>query len=1074
MQATARNDLIRLTRSLLVGPLDEKEIIQSAPGDTYLTGILWPEGALLGADEDDNSDGAATTDDGETDAGVPGYRAIRPCSIGLTVAVDLDAAISVSLGSTSRYEKREIKDEQGNRQDVHWARRPLGYSSLIPAGKPGTWRIREFMQPGGDLIEDGALELHVRRRIRQGKQIVTVTLVNKASQSEEQMRDECCLFQTEIRLSVVKADGAGSFLPRPPLQTTGGDEDAQSAALIYRDVLEFAAGHGIATMWDDSAGSACVETVWTSWLPEVSVRSMSATGAAGRLTRFFTDHPSGLKASWLSDFANRKAICTALDAFVGVYDEWIVDTLESRVGSFAGDQGEAARRNLANCREASRRIREGVECLRNDDGAWRAFVLANAAMDRQAQFEVKGDRKGPLAWRPFQLAYFLLAIPGLADPENAGRDCVDLLWFPTGGGKTEAYLALAAFQIFFRRIRDEQRRENGGVDVLMRYTLRLLTVQQFQRAASLVCACDQIRREAGDLGAAPISLGLYVGGEATPNRTGDAFAALSDEHAGRGPRSTPRQLLDCPVCGTALPASSWQARTDESGIDIRCAAPSCLSGGELLPVLTVDDFIYAEPPSLLIGTIDKFAQLPRRQDIRAIFGLDAASPPGLIIQDELHLISGPLGSMSGLYETAIDLLCTSGGVRPKIIGSTATIGQAAKQVRALFDRDVLQFPPSGFDASDSFFAVREGADAPDRVYLGLSSTGRSPKFALQAASAALLQAAEQLRHGGTPLADLDPYWTAVIYFNSLRELGGAHVLLQDDIPRQMAFLAGRLSSSQRMMERPAIELSSRVPSRELPDYLSQLEASLPHSAADPLNNPEPRDSVLASNMISVGVDVSRLGLMIVNGQPKTTAEYIQASSRVGRGIPGLVLTLYNASRPRDISHFEHFSVYHGALYRGVEATSVTPWAARARDKALHAVLAAAVRHLVEGMSGEGAAIAFDSSEARIREIIEFIVARADASTGGVESADTRDSLNQLVADWARKSSASRAGGKPLLYWEKKAPFGRTKPHLMTSAEEGARPGLSAWVTPNSMREVEPSTAFVLRQVGRRTNGETGA
>jgi hypothetical protein len=711
-----------------------------------------------------------------------------------------------------------------------------------------------------------------------------------------------------------------------------------------------------------------------------------------------------------------------------------------------------------------RRIKNGIAILETNSSAWRAFALANAAMDRQSQYEVKRDRRGPLTWRPFQLAYMLMVVPGLVDPADPDRDCVDLLWFPTGGGKTEAYLGLAAFEIFLRRLTDAARRDEGGVDVLMRYTLRLLTVQQFQRAASLICACDAIRRERDDLGGARISLGLYVGGDATPNRARDGIEALALEHDGQRPKSTPRQLLECPVCGKELHADCYSAAEGLSGIEVRCASRDCPTSGEPLPVLTVDDFIYNEPPSLLIGTVDKFAQLPRRSDLRTLFGLDGGLRPGLIIQDELHLISGPLGSMVGLYETVVELLCTHDGVRPKVIGSTATIGQAARQVRALFDRPVLQFPPSGFDAADSFFAVRDD-DGADRVYLGLCSAGRSPKFALQAAAAALLQGAGRLVQVGTQPALVDPYWTCVLYFNSLRELGGAHVLLQDDIRRQMAFLASRLGTPARQLETDAIELSSRVPSRDLPDHLTQLGVSLTNPGSNPFA-PVPRDAVLASNMISVGVDVPRLGLMLVNGQPKSTAEYIQASSRVGRGIDGLVLTLYNFGRPRDVSHFEHFLSYHGALYRSVEATSVTPWAPRARDKALHAIVAAAVRHLSHGMEDDEAAADFDATAEDVQDLISAIRNRARSASEGIEARETAEDLEAIVSEWAQRSQDARSGGSDLIYWERKAPYGRTRPHLMTSAEEGARPGGLAWPTPNSMREVEPSTAFALKTIRR--------
>ncbi len=1053
-----RSDVVRLAEALLLGPLEPDEIISSPPVDTYLTGILWPEGETLDPLEDAQDEGAPSKEDGETDAGVPGYRTVRPCSLGLTFAAEADATVTVSLADTARYTPVEQEAAEDGRVARRWRRTPLNYRYQITPRAARVWRTHDFIGPDGASVHDPDVQLHVRRRVDGARQVITVTLINKAPEREERLRDELCLFQTGLEIRAESSAGGGAIRPRPALPPAGADEDAKSAALLYRDAVEYAVGHGVAAVWDPSS-TLRVDRVATAWMPASAVKGMSTKGH-DFLEGFHSEYPDALKATWLARARSRSEITAALRAFVAVYRRWIAETLEQRWSGFEGALREAAECNLRRCEDACRRIEDGVAVLESHEQAWKAFVLTNAAMDRQARYDAKGPRKGPLIWRPFQLAYMLLVLPGLVGPEYRDRNIVDLLWFPTGGGKTEAYLGLTAFQIFFRRLTDAHRRSDGGVDVLMRYTLRLLTVQQFQRAASLICACDAIRRETRSLGDAPISLGLYVGGDATPNRAAEAQEALRQEHDGLQPRSTPRQLLDCPVCGRGIPPSSYTEAADRSGIKIRCANARCETRGEPLPVLTVDDYIYAAPPSLLIGTVDKFAQLPRRNDLRTLFGLDGGLRPGLIIQDELHLISGPLGSMTGLYETVIDLLCTKDGLRPKVIGSTATIGQAARQVRALFDRPVLQFPPPGFDATDSFFAVQDD-EGPDRLYLGVCSAGRSPKFALQAVAAALLQAAGHLRDRSIPPGLLDPFWTAVLYFNSLRELGGAHVLLQDDIPRQMTFLASRLLGTRRELESDAIELSSRVPSRELPEYLTQLSVGLAGPGTDPFA-PEPRDVVLASNMISVGVDVSRLGLMLVNGQPKSTAEYIQASSRVGRGLHGLVITLYNFGRPRDVSHFEHFLAYHGALYRSVEATSVTPWAPRARDKALHAVLAAAVRHLVANMDDDEAARDFDPSAPDVQAVLSAIRERARSASEGIEGGDTSEDLEGIVREWAQRSLSARATGADLLYWERKAPYGRTRPHLMTSAEEGARPGRAAWPTPNSMREVEPSTAFALR------------
>ena len=535
---------------------------------------------------------------------------------------------------------------------------------------------------------------------------------------------------------------------------------------------------------------------------------------------------------------------------------------------------------------------------------------------------------------------------------------------------------------------------------------------------------------------------------------------MQEDANGKRPPSTPRQLLECPACGTTLSAISYELDLATQSMQVTCAHKGCPTGNIALPILTVDEAIYAHPPSLLIATADKFAQLPRNGSIPRLFG-QPGSRLTLIIQDELHLISGPLGSMAGLYEATLDLLCTDGIIRPKVIGSTATIGQAQRQVRALFDRDVLQFPPPGFEASDSFFAVRD-RQGSDRIYRGVASAGRSPKFALQAVIAALMQAIQRLRAQKlAPDAAIDPYWTCVAYFNSLRELGGAHVLMLDDVRRQIAMLAARSGVAPRNLEEPPLELSSRVPSRQIPEVLQSLNRSL--GSADPYD-PSPPDSVLASNMIAVGVDVPRLGVMVVAGQPKATAEYIQATSRVGRGLPGLVVTVYNFGRPRDLSHFEHFQGYHSALYRSVEASSVTPWAPRARDKALHAVFAGAVRHIVAGLGGDEAAIDFVASDPAVQNIVEYLIQRARKATSAATDADVREEIEEIATEWERKASNARADGTRFRYWEKRAPYGKAAPHLLYSAEEMKMPGSGGWPAPNSLRDVEPSTVFILKKL----------
>lgn len=343
--------------------------------------------------------------------------------------------------------------------------------------------------------------------------------------------------------------------------------------------------------------------------------------------------------------------------------------------------------------------------------------------------------------------------------------------------------------------------------------------------------------------------------------------------------------------------------------------------------------------------------------------------------------------MAGLFETAIDELCAREARRPKIIGSTATIRRADEQIEALFDRKSFQFPPPGLDQSNSGFSVTESGKL-GRLYVGITSSGRSASYMYQAIAASLLQAGYDTN---IPHNQQDYYWTFVGYFNALRELGSTSVIIQDDVEHTLGLLADRRGEGRRTLQ-PPLELTSRVKSDEIKDRLRELEQTKAGGNA--------ADVVLASNMISVGMDIPRLGLMLVNGQPKTIAEYIQATSRVGRGrTPGLVLTLYNANKMRDRSRFEGFSTWHRALYRDVEATGVTPFAPRARDKALHAPLVAMVRHLVPGMQDTPSAAG--KNEAKITQVIEKICARI-SRVDGAEANAARNELSAFLNEWLKR------------------------------------------------------------------------
>ncbi|HSO00052.1 MAG TPA: helicase-related protein, partial [Candidatus Nanopelagicales bacterium] len=852
-------------------------------------------------------------------------------------------------------------------------------------------------------------------------------------------------FQVEL---VVKPRAHAALVPRPSRRPPL-DEDSRAAALIYRKAAEYAVGHTASVMADlDQDGTPA--SVRTSFLPSYVVAATSDAGDPIFDCLRSDPERRPLSAGWLQS-ASPAALSAGLSLLVEAYERWIKRE-HNRLPDLPAEHQPQGKKHLEECTRGAQRMREGIRLLETE-AVRTAFQLAQRAMRRQHQWS-KGAVD--LEWRPFQLGFQLLVLASLAGRDHKDREVMDLLWFPTGGGKTEAYLALTAFVILLRRLRATPKDDGAGVAVLTRYTLRLLTIQQFERASAMILACEELRRLGGkkaerlpDLCRAPISIGLWVGKGATPLTIADAKARKPSDP------STPEQLLSCPACHGKL---VWKITSKCFPV---CAADGCPVGSldSELPIWTVDEDIYREAPSLVFATVDKLAQIVRKLDSGVLFGRGGAktsAPPDLIIQDELHLISGPLGTMTGLYETAVDELCTREGKRPKIIGSTATIRRAPEQIRALFARpQTYQFPSPGLDAENSGFAVSTN-DRPGRHYIGLTTAGRSAKYLLQAVTASLLQAAAV---PGLSEKERDPYWTLVNYFNSLRELGSAVVLMQDDVPTTMQQIAARRGEPPRELGVPA-ELTSRV--KSIRDMLDQLEIEAGQDGAI--------DVLLASNMISVGIDIPRLGLMVVNSQPKNLSEYIQATSRVGRGkIPGLVVTIYNASRARDRSHFETFPTWHATLYREVEATSVTPFASRAQDKALHAVLVALVRHLVPALRTK------PNLDARSRAQAEEIAARIEErarAVDGRELASVSKKLKELLDEWADSGPFDE-------YWNDYK--GMT---LLMSAEQLAamksagggdddEPGAEGrWATPNSMREVEPSTPFVL--VSRLRSKEDGS
>lgn len=1023
-----RELMVKRLREDLIGPRSIDEKVRSRPSDVYLTGILWPRNTAIEPEEDEKLSVAMSgEDDGEDapeQAQPQSVSMRRPSVAGISFAANSEDGETPVVEAYIRFGTYE---EGRDEHTGHWARTQHDLGPIDIALKPGTTNETLSSKSVGNL------RLNVRTVPFPGGMLSTVTLVNDAVPEEfgRAATEKVTLFQVSLEL---RGKGKTRLVSRPSRRHPVDAED-WSSALLYSDAHEFAAGHTCSADWTVSDNPHVATSVRTEWIPEVIVPAVTPKGHT-----LFAGLDEGelpaLSARWLAG-ASTSDLASALRRLCNAYEKWI-GLQEEEAEPLKGKLADTARRHLDEAASVLKRMRAGIDFIEREPAAARSFRLANLAMTAQREWSGKGE----LFWRPFQLGFLLLTIESAADGAHPDRNMMDLLWFPTGGGKTEAYLGLIAFVAFHRRLSRANPDDGAGVAVIMRYTLRLLTTQQFLRAAAMICACEAIRRgaikspDASGLGTASFSIGLWVGDKSSPNTRVAAFNSLSDDSV-----ASPKLLLQCPCCSKSL---DYQQKTSSDFVTVWCKTAKCtLTGALPLPVWTVDQDVYDERPTLIIGTVDKFAQIVRQPATARLFAVGSSAQPQLVLQDELHLISGPLGTLTGLYESALDIILSAGGTKPKIIGSTATIRRASEQVLALFNRDTCQFPPAGLSADDSGFTVID-EELPGRRYVGVTTAGRSAKFTLQAVAASLLQSASE----GLSPEHRDHYWTLVTYFNSLRELGGALVLLQDDVYDSIKLFAKARSEADRALGLIE-ELTSRRSQKDITGMLKQL--------AIPAGDAEAIDAVLATSMVSVGVDIDRLGLMLVNGQPKTMAEYIQATSRVGRaGVPGLVVTVLNNAKPRDRSHYETFRTWHSTIYREVEATSVTPFAARARDRALHAVLVAVIRHLAAGMLDYP--VLDDAVIAQAKKLISDVAERARA-IDPLET-DVESELRERLKRWRRR--------EPAVYWDK-----YKKGTLLQAAEEAAakraagRSVGQAWPTPNTMRGVEPGTHYRLAEALRK-------
>ena len=1056
----------------------EEILFYDSPLKTYVSGVLFPQSII--SDRFQESESSFTDDENrevpdETidpeekmlgqknvpepiiEAETSKINSYRQSAMGITLCIPNDAQRVILHISVGAYDEKkafppkekkvegEKKIISDSKEKICYYRKPVVVDLIIDRSQLPNIANRYsdkyiIKDSGGNEIN--GLGIGVTFRLTDHEKnytIYTFTLINKNKCLTDNIKVSECWFQCIFSVRIDK-----EFYALPSgFCAEINDYDYKLNSLLYRDVKTYGIGHGCAATWDDKS---VPNEVSASVLPEYEVKPIVPAQASAKLSM-----------SLYAD--NKEATLVDLRALCDEYKEWI-DSEEKKISDIKEKAyAETAERQIELCRLCLKRMENGIALLSSNALVWRAFSLANRAMLMQQLhykmplIEYKGFNKKSLSlelageikmpdfndestwynrktndnpdgniyglWRPFQIAFLLMNLESISDKKSEERKIVDLIWFPTGGGKTEAYLGLTAFTIFLRRLKNPN---DSGTAVIMRYTLRLLTAQQYERAASLICAIEKLRSEYCDeLGDERITIGLYVGDSLTENNSSEVIRRIRDIRAGAN-KGNVSVVLKCPWCGASMGTFIGNDGCHTPGYEIennrvlfKCGNSDCDFGDDdyTLPLALFDDEIYKNPPTLLFGTVDKFAMLPYKPEAKNIFGGDnERTPPELIIQDELHLITGPLGSTVGLYETLIDALCVKNGYYPKVIASTATISHAKQQCNALYgcgQENVFQFPVQGTSYKDCFFA-HEDREQTGRKYVGLyASAASSSATASIYTFAAFLYAAKAIKV--LDEKERDPYWTNLAYFGSMRELGQAATWYIADIKERLEVLySDRLQvmdgdKRRYIYESGLAELTSRMGNDDIPKILKRLEVE--YSGAQKQKSSEkdkeknddkrPLDVCLATNMVSVGVDISRLGLMTVTGQPKSMSEYIQATSRVGRAkAPGLVFVIYNTAKTRDKSHYEKFQSQHAKLYYSVEPTSVTPFSRPLRERALPAVFAALHRFFVNSSDRYDAKRYPTQDE--FREIVETILSRA-SGIDPEECVDIKLQLERKYKEW---------------------------------------------------------------------------
>ena len=1065
--------------------------VHGSPRSLYGAGMLFPQQCKISEIEDEESeDGiesineASITEqsrkkhsiedgDNEEDEPVGMANQFHPSAMGFTVSFNAQQLlkndkISIFIDSSiyekqegRTFEKKRVRDSildivkrDGNKLERdYWIRKPINKQLNIDLLEVLKTKSTEYCI----IPEKLSFKIYNRTK-KQEKDFLTVTfvLINEKHQKATSKKNNAnILYQNKIELI---AESTKILSPLREKTSVNDTDEEEELRLLYRENRTFAIGHGVSVNWNKSKKE--VNKITTTVIPSFELPQIAPTA---KVTLSMLD---------LSDKGDWEKGKNSLKELLINYTDW-VSNLDNEKNQLEERYLTAADKNILKCKKSLERIKRGIHLiLEGDDDSdiVKCFRWMNRSMIWQQQrsksplrkwigqgnnikledeefifesLETFHQQKYSGKWRPFQIAFVLMNLESIINDESEEREIIDLIWFPTGGGKTEAYLGVTAFNIFWRRLKGNKCNNESlysGTSIIMRYTLRLLTTQQFERASSLICACELIRIEQNsdifsevNLGSEKISIGLFVGGSSTPNRNKDAIFNLKELKTKNSARY-PFIVMKCPCCGSQIgkvdkPTKYHKVKGvfkkdgNNGEVYFKCENNKCEFAKSHLPLMVIDEQIYENPPTLLFGTVDKFAMIPFKSEFGRLFGFrednkNRIKPPDLIIQDELHLISGPLGTMVGLYETLIQTLCNDykkykypfieSGISfsaPKIIASSATISRAYEQVKGIYGIDSRSklniFPAQGLKFGDTWFSEEKeiSDEFPGRNYIGILAPGYpSTQTAIVRVYSSILQKIKELSHDVNE-GKINYYWTLLSYFNSIRELGGTSSLVYGDIRERLGQIQNRdlIEKDKKRNYLKTVELTSRIESTNIPDVLKELEVVFKNDSSN-----KALDICLATNMVATGVDIQRLGMMIIHGQPKTTAEYIQASSRVGRDVPkgpGIIFTIYSPSKARDKSQYEQFQSYHSKIYANVEPTSVTPFSINTRERSLHSIFIGFIRHFSESFIKDPKIESNPKEFEDLADIISDIISERCKIIDNDELDNTLKMLNNIKKRW---------------------------------------------------------------------------